>query len=135
MIDHEIKDTVRRSWDHSSGRYDSCPGHGIGTEEEKVAWKRELTRNLTESPLRVLDVGCGTGAMALLFAEMGHQVMGGALPGGKCPEELQVAPDSCVHPPAGATLRNTNLFDREDLRENRSQQSCPAPAHRSHPHA
>jgi ubiquinone/menaquinone biosynthesis C-methylase UbiE len=76
MIDHDIKDAVRKSWDHSSGMYDRCPGHGIGTEEEKAAWKQELNRNLPESPLRVLDVGCGTGAMGLLFAEMGHQVTG-----------------------------------------------------------
>lgn len=76
MIDHEIKDAVRKSWDHSSIMYDSCSGHGIGTEEEKVAWKQELNRNLPESPLKVLDVGCGTCAMGLLFAEMGHQVTG-----------------------------------------------------------
>jgi ubiquinone/menaquinone biosynthesis C-methylase UbiE len=74
MIDHEIKDAIRKSWDQSSVLYDRCPGHGIGTDEEKVAWKQELNRNLPESPQKVLDVGCGTGAMGLLFAEMGHQV-------------------------------------------------------------
>jgi ubiquinone/menaquinone biosynthesis C-methylase UbiE len=76
MIDDEIKAAVRKSRDQSSGRYDSCPGHGIGNREEKDAWKQELNRNLPGSPLRVLDVGCGTGAMGLLFAEMGHQVTG-----------------------------------------------------------
>lgn len=74
MFDQEIKDAIRKSWDQSSVLYDSCPGHGIGTDEEKVAWKQELSRNLPESPQKVLDVGCGTGAMGLLFAEMGHQV-------------------------------------------------------------
>jgi len=76
MIDHEIKEAVRKSWDDASVKYDSCPSHGIGTEEEKVAWKQELTRNLPESPQRVLDVGCGTGVIGLLFAEMGHRVTG-----------------------------------------------------------
>ena len=76
MIDHEIKDAIRKSWDLSSVMYDNCPGHGIGTDEEKFAWKQELSRNLPESPQKVLDVGCGTGVMGLLFAEMGHQVTG-----------------------------------------------------------
>lgn len=76
MLDQEIKDAVRKSWDSSSVRYDSCPGHGIGTDEEKAAWKYELARNLPESPQKVLDVGCGTGVIGLLLAEMGHQVTG-----------------------------------------------------------
>jgi ubiquinone/menaquinone biosynthesis C-methylase UbiE len=76
MIDREIKDAVRKSWDQSSGRYDSCPGHGIGTPAEKEAWKQELARNIPGSPQRVLDVGCGTAVMGLLFAEMGHYVIG-----------------------------------------------------------
>jgi hypothetical protein len=40
------------------------------------------------------------------------------------------SPDPCVHQPADATLRNTNPFDPEDLRENRSQRSSHAPVHR-----
>ncbi len=76
MIDHEIRDAVRKSWDQSSVRYDSCSGHGIGSGEEKAAWERELARNLPGPSLKVLDAGCGTGAMGLLFAGMGHEVTG-----------------------------------------------------------
>jgi ubiquinone/menaquinone biosynthesis C-methylase UbiE len=76
LEDAELKDAVRKSWDRSSATYDSRPGHRIGTEEEKTAWKQELNLNLPASPQKVLDVGCGTGAMGLLFAEMGHEVTG-----------------------------------------------------------
>ncbi len=76
MIDREFKDAVRKSWNESSGMYDHCPGHGIGKGDEKDAWMQELSRNLPGPLLRVLDVGCGTGAMSLLFAGMGHQVTG-----------------------------------------------------------
>lgn len=74
--DGEIKEAVRKSWDHSSATYDSSPGHAIATQAEKDAWKRELSRGLSSSPQDVLDVGCGTGAMGLLFAEMRHRVTG-----------------------------------------------------------
>jgi len=76
MNDSEIKDAVRKSWDASSSTYDTRPGHKISTEAEKEAWKQELKRNLPPAPLDILDVGCGTGAMGLLFAEMGHRVTG-----------------------------------------------------------
>ncbi len=76
MNDTEIKDAVRKSWDASSATYDTRPGHQIGSEAEKEAWKRELKRNLPSGPLDVLDIGCGTGAMGLLYAEMGHRVTG-----------------------------------------------------------
>lgn len=76
MNDSETRDTIRKIWDYSSISYDSNPGHGIFSEEEKTAWTRELGLNLPPGPLRILDAGCGTGAMALLFAGMGHQVTG-----------------------------------------------------------
>jgi len=75
MNDPEMKDAVRKVWDLSSTTYDTLPGHRIGSQE-KEAWKQELGRNLPPTPQRVLDIGCGTGAMGLLFAEMGHRVTG-----------------------------------------------------------
>jgi ubiquinone/menaquinone biosynthesis C-methylase UbiE len=76
MRDPGIRDAVRKCWDLSAVGYDSVPGHGIGTRDEKVAWEKELGRNLPESPQRVLDIGCGTGVMGLLFAGIGHRVTG-----------------------------------------------------------
>jgi ubiquinone/menaquinone biosynthesis C-methylase UbiE len=76
MNDQEIKDAVRKVWDLSSTTYDNIPGHRIGTSEENTAWIQELGRDLPSAALEVLDVGCGTCAMGLLFAEMGHQVTG-----------------------------------------------------------
>jgi ubiquinone/menaquinone biosynthesis C-methylase UbiE len=76
MNDHEIKDAVRKVWDSSSTTYDNIPGHRIGTLEERIAWKQELGRDLPSPSLKVLDIGCGTCAMGLLVAEMGHRVTG-----------------------------------------------------------
>ena len=76
MNDPDLKNGVRKVWDSSAINYDAIPGHQIGTPEEKNAWMRELGRDLPPTPRRVLDIGCGTGAMALLFVEMGHQVTG-----------------------------------------------------------
>lgn len=76
MNDTEIKESIRKTWDHQSLTYDSTPGHRIGTQEEKNAWMAELARNIPLSSGKILDVGCGTGAMGLLCAEMGHQVTG-----------------------------------------------------------
>lgn len=76
MDDKEIKAAITRSWDNSSGIYDTCPGHQIGTKSEEDAWIYELRQGIAKPPLKILDVGCGTGAMGLLFAKMGYEVYG-----------------------------------------------------------
>jgi len=76
MDDGDIKTAITRSWDSSSGMYDSCPGHQIGTKAEEEAWMHELRVGIPPPPMKILDVGCGTGAMGLLFAKMGYDVFG-----------------------------------------------------------
>jgi ubiquinone/menaquinone biosynthesis C-methylase UbiE len=49
---------------------------GIKTDGEREFWKEVFSVRLPDSPLDVLDVGCGTGAMGLVLSEMGRRVKG-----------------------------------------------------------
>lgn len=76
LTDSEVKSAIRSRWDVSSHKYDTHDGHGIKSAEERDAWKRVLGEALARSGLDILDVGCGTGEMSLVLAEMGHNVQG-----------------------------------------------------------
>ncbi len=69
MID--IKEEIRKYWDVRSKDYDSSPGHADLQED----WKRVLS-DVFEEKMRILDVGTGTGFLAILLAELGHEVVG-----------------------------------------------------------
>lgn len=72
----ELKEIVAQKWDLASENFDSHAGHGIQSEEEKEAWKRIFQKILPEKGLSILDVGCGTGELSIVLAEMGHKVTG-----------------------------------------------------------
>lgn len=74
--ENKIKQDIARAWDISSETYDSQEGHGIQDKIEREAWKRIFKNLLPSGSLEVLDVGCGTCEIGLLFAEMGHHVTG-----------------------------------------------------------
>ncbi len=74
--ENQIKQNIARIWDVSSETYDSHEGHGIKSEAEREAWKNVFKNLLPPGRLKVLDVGCGTCEIGLLFAEMGHHVTG-----------------------------------------------------------
>src|SRR5258707_13647115 len=64
-------------WGHAPEEYDQAWAHGLRTVEEREAWSGLLARLLPpDPPLRILDVGCGTGFLALLLAEAGHAGVG-----------------------------------------------------------
>jgi len=71
-----MKLDIAHVWDISSATYDNKEGHGIQSEIEREAWKTLFQSLLPSGRLEVLDAGCGTGEIGLLFAEMGHHVTG-----------------------------------------------------------
>ncbi|MCD6492683.1 MAG: methyltransferase domain-containing protein [Archaeoglobaceae archaeon] len=66
-----IKEQIKQYWDSRGKDYDSSPGHASLPE----LWKNVLS-NVFNSKMRILDVGTGTGFLALLLAELGHEVVG-----------------------------------------------------------
>lgn len=66
--DAEVYDTGAHS---SAGR--AC-GHAPVSAAERAAWAAVLARHLPAPPSKVLDVGSGTGLVALTAARLGHKV-------------------------------------------------------------
>ncbi|RLI78642.1 methyltransferase type 11 [Archaeoglobales archaeon] len=66
-----IKEQIKQYWDSRGKDYDKSPGHASLPE----LWKDVLS-NVFNSEMKILDVGTGTGFLALLLAELGHEVVG-----------------------------------------------------------
>jgi ubiquinone/menaquinone biosynthesis C-methylase UbiE len=73
----DAQEQSNRLYDREAGRYEDEAGHGIGGEEEREAWRRDLAPALARFPgTRVVDVGAGTGVLSRLLAEQGFVVEG-----------------------------------------------------------
>jgi SAM-dependent methyltransferase len=68
------QERITACWATASGSYDAQPGHGITREGERDAWQAMLRTVLPPAPADVLDVGTGTGFMAIRAHELGHRV-------------------------------------------------------------
>lgn len=62
-------------WDEQAARFDVEPDHGLRNPVVRSAWRGVLAPLVPASSL-VLDVGCGTGSLAVLLAGEGHDVTG-----------------------------------------------------------
>jgi ubiquinone/menaquinone biosynthesis C-methylase UbiE len=72
----DVQSRITACWDGAAGSYESCPGHGLQSDEERNAWLDVLRGVLPPEPSDVLDIGTGTGVMAFLAHALGHRVTG-----------------------------------------------------------
>jgi ubiquinone/menaquinone biosynthesis C-methylase UbiE len=68
---NDVKEEVKTYWDFRSDSYDDSPGHAGFVD----IWKTVLSETFTGKK-KILDVGCGTGFLSLILAELGHEVVG-----------------------------------------------------------
>src|SRR5260370_4859887 len=72
-----VKELVRQHWDRRAAPFDKeSPSHSAFTDAQAHAWHRMMSDVAGSTPLDALDVGCGTGFLSLLLAELGHRVTG-----------------------------------------------------------
>lgn len=72
-----VKAKIRSWWDKPDQDYDALDAHGVHSPEEKEMWRSGLDKLLEHKKgLKILDIGTGTGFLALLLTEMGHDVTG-----------------------------------------------------------
>ena len=74
--DDGVKELVRRHWNGRAATFDDERHHGIHTDEQRDRWASVLRDRTGPEPLRVLDIGCGTGVISLVLAGLGHDVAG-----------------------------------------------------------
>lgn len=63
---------MARHWDGRAHRFESAASHN----RDREAWREVLAAAVGQGAQRVVDLGCGTGACAVLLAGMGHHVTG-----------------------------------------------------------
>jgi ubiquinone/menaquinone biosynthesis C-methylase UbiE len=73
--DHDTE-IIRHHWDRRAATFDQQAGHGLVSDAQREAWHDVLARLAGRAPREALDVGCGTGFLALRLAELGHVVSG-----------------------------------------------------------
>ena len=69
-----VKELVRQHWNRRAADFDLEASHGLLTDAQAHAWRRLISHLAGAATFDVLDTGCGTGFLSLLFAAECHRV-------------------------------------------------------------
>jgi SAM-dependent methyltransferase len=62
------------SWDAEADDFDEAADHGLRDPAVRAAWRALVAGHLPSPAARVADLGCGTGTLSVLLAELGFTV-------------------------------------------------------------
>ena len=63
-------------WDDAASTFDDEPDHGLRDARIRKTWTEFLKTWLPPTTATILDMGCGTGSLSIVLAELGHKVTG-----------------------------------------------------------
>lgn len=79
--DPRMTEQVREFWDAHAATFDEEPDHGLRDPVVRAAWTDLLVPLMPPAPASVVDLGSGTGSLAVLLAGAGYDVRGVDLSG------------------------------------------------------
>lgn len=66
----------RLYWNSEALSFDNQPDHGLHDPTVLAVWTRLLRTSLKPNKAAILDIGCGTGSLSVVLANLGHEVTG-----------------------------------------------------------
>jgi SAM-dependent methyltransferase len=71
-----VTEEIREFWDAQAANFDEQPDHGLRDPAVRSAWANVLLPLMPAVSASVVDLGCGTGSLAVLLAQAGYEVHG-----------------------------------------------------------